>query len=367
MRSSLVGLLVVGGMATGCATVSGPQPAVGANGPEKTSSNPGLVNGFYASHAASFAAPGDSSLARKMLEDGFALVDANCRTFFRSAGKSQQNVSVIRDVVGAVGTFGSAILALHEGSRHAAGYLALTTGVAFSGIDIYTKNYLFSAENIDSVRTLVVNALTKHSSAALGIGVQTYSSAALLVLGNQDICEPSSIAALSRDAIRKGDVVAVQTSVEPNSVGLISDQLALQELGNILNPPGRLTLDQAGALWWLLRDFSSSSEKSVIASKLSDLQAAVRPIDAAGNYSASWPHEASVRRALDKFSSQTKNGFTTAIVAARSAAVAANAAAVARAALLPAAPAVVPVLPTPSFGSARPANLAPAQINVMIR
>lgn len=254
-----------------------------------------------------------------MLRDGLALVYASCSDFFDSAGETQRWVIVARDAVGIGGTLATSAMALHHASSSAVSNLALVTAASFAGLDLYTKNFLFAAENVDSVRTLIANALSVHQQAILTKSPFTYQTATNLLQDNQAICSPMRIAALAREAIKKGTVVA---SPDPASdlvtLPQTQDRNALLSLGQILNPPGALTADQAGALWWLLKDSSTADERAkIIAPKLKGLPAASNPLDSNGAYKPDWTLAGRVSAELDRFSEQTKAQFRNAIASAR--------------------------------------------------
>jgi hypothetical protein len=273
----------------------------------------GLTGRFATSEAASHEAQSDDPLARQMLEDGFALIYANCDLFFSSAGQTQRWLMVTRDSVGAVGTLAASVMALHGASNNAVANVALATGLTFSGLDIYTKNFLFAADNIDAVRELTTHALNVHSGAAREQTPLTYASVSVHLLDNQNICTPASILALVRQAIKKGDVKPTVESTYEQPLAARADEAALVELGALLNPPGMLSVDQAGALWWLYMTPTTAAQKKQIAGLLSDLPTTGNPFDANQVYQAGWTKEAQVRQALNRFSPATKTAFANTI------------------------------------------------------
>lgn len=303
---------------SGCSTTQGPQSVISANGPTNTSATTGIAKLFTDAAVASYDSPDDTGLAQTMMKNGFALTYASCSDYFLSAGDTQKWIIVSRDVVGAVGSLATAILALHSGGKNAAANVAIATGIGFTSLNIYTKNFLFAAENISSVRTLITRALSTHQQVVESIGTVTYETALVALFDNQEICSPMKIAALAREAIQKGDVIAA-TSPEADieSITQAQDQKALETLGKILNPPGALSIDQAGALWWLLKDSSSDTEKTMdIAPKLKDLPSTKNPFKADGALTPDW-HNEQVADALNGFSRATKTSFRTTIAAAK--------------------------------------------------
>lgn len=297
-----------------CATTQGPSPTLDKDGPlVADTAKSGLTGRFAASESASHNNQSDDSLARQMLEDGFALIYANCDLFFTSAGQTQRWLMVTRDTVGAIGTLAASVMALHGSSNNAVANVALGTGLTFSGLDIYTKNFLFAAENIDAVRELTTHALNVHSDAAREQIPLTYASASVHLLDNQNICTPASILALVRQAIKKGDVKPVVDRTYEQPLSERVDEAVLTELGALLNPPGTLSVDQAGALWWLYMTPTTATQKAQIAGLLSDLPSTGNPFDINQVYKVGWTKEAQVRQALSKFSPVTKSAFTSAI------------------------------------------------------
>ncbi|MEO4049033.1 hypothetical protein AAFN46_18350 [Pseudomonas sp. CAU 1711] len=308
---TLLGLAI---LLSACTTTQGPSPTLNKDGPlEADTTKSGLTGRFAISEAASHNDETDDGHARQMLEDGFALIYANCDLYFASAGQTQRWLMVTRDTVGAVGTLAASVMALHDASNNAVANVALATGITFSGLDIYTKNFLFAAENIDAVRELTTHALNVHSEAVREQTPLTYATASVHLLDNQNICTPASIMALVRQAIKKGDVIPMQDRSYEQPLAARADEAALAELGALLNPPGMLSVDQAGALWWLYMTPTTDVQKMEIARLLSDLPSTGNPFDSTPAYKAGWEKEAKVRQALSRFSPATKSAFTSAI------------------------------------------------------
>lgn len=297
-----------------CATTQGPSPTLDRDGPlVADATKSGLTGRFATSESASRQAQSDDLIAHQMLEDGFALIYANCDLFFTSAGQTQRWLMVTRDTVGAVGTLAASVMALHGASNNAVANVALATGLTFSGLDIYTKNFLFAAENIDAVRELTTHALNVHSDAVREQSPLTYASTSVHLLDNQNICTPASILALVRQAIKKGDVKPTVDLTYEQPLAARADESALAELGTLLNPPGTLSVDQAGALWWLYMTPTTAAQKKQIAGLLSDLPTTGNPFDTNQVYQAGWTKEAQVRQALSRFSPATKSAFASTI------------------------------------------------------
>jgi hypothetical protein len=305
---------------SGCSTTAGPKPILSAAGTLDPNAASGVAKTFANASAASFASPSTADLAHAMANSGFTLIYANCSDFFLSAGETQKWLIVSRDTVGAVGTLATGLLALHGGSSNAVSNLAFVTGASFAGLDIYTKNFLFAAENIEAVRSLITRALSVHRDAVI-TSIDSYESATLALLDNQNICSPMQISALVKEAIKKGEVVPIAESPGGlTSFTVKQDENAMQTLGSLLSPP-TLDIDKSGALWWLLKvgRKKDAEELKAIAALLKDIPPEKSPFNLNGEYLANWSLQSSVNKALDLFSSTTKIKFNQKIEQARAA------------------------------------------------
>jgi hypothetical protein len=150
--------------------------------------------------------------ARQMTVDGFNLVHDYCAEFFRTSGRNQQWLNVAKDLTTVIGTAATGILALSSpANATAAGAVALGTATAYNGVDLYTRNFLFGADNIESVRVLTMNALAAHKSFVLpspDLTTWTFGGAAEAINDHQAICTTASIRALVVAAINSGTVTA---------------------------------------------------------------------------------------------------------------------------------------------------------------
>jgi hypothetical protein len=146
--------------------------------------------------------------ARQMAIDGVHLVDGYCADFFRTGGNNQKWLLVAKDLTGALGTLATGAVALASPANTTpAAVVALTTGAAYNGADIYTRNFLFGTDNIESVRTLTMNTLASHRDAALpqnDTSVWSFGGASEVVDDHQEMCMPAYIRSLVLDAIKSG-------------------------------------------------------------------------------------------------------------------------------------------------------------------
>ena len=209
----------------GCATTEGPRPIVSAEGITVATVKKGETLLFINAYNESYGSPFNVKLAKTMMDYGFGLIYANCSDFFNSAGKTQQWLLALRDIVGAAGTLTTGILSMTNGGQIATTTVALSTSTAFSGLDIYTKNFLFAADNIQSVRDLTTNALIAHRKAVV-TGMErnefeaSFSNAISILEEHQNYCTPMKILSLVRHAITKGANelgVVVPTAGQPGA------------------------------------------------------------------------------------------------------------------------------------------------------
>ncbi|WP_124618765.1 hypothetical protein [Burkholderia contaminans] len=149
-----------------------------------------------------------------MLESGFLLNYVSCKDYFSSAGTTQRWVIVANDFVAAAGTLATSVLALTHAGTAAVSATALGTSTFAAGATIYTKDFLFSAENIDSVRTLTIDAMHQHQIAVPRDNLTAYT-AMTAILDDQDMCSVPYIATLVRKAIQIGTPLAVAGTGRP--------------------------------------------------------------------------------------------------------------------------------------------------------
>jgi hypothetical protein len=150
--------------------------------------------------------------ARQMAIEGVHLADSYCSLFFLYGSDNQKWLLVAKDVIGALGTIATGAVAIaNPHNATSAGIIALTTGALYNGVDIYTRNFLFNTDNIESVRAMTVGALNADSATAFpanDTSIWTFSGAAQVINGHQAICLPASIRSLVLEAIKGGKFIA---------------------------------------------------------------------------------------------------------------------------------------------------------------
>lgn len=317
MCRNLILILFVS-LASGCATVPAPPPVVTASGPYEPTDlkDAALVVRFRDS---AIAAGGESPTEQQlqtMLDDGFGLVYAHCNIFFRSSGEKQSQLLVLSDAIASLGTLAGAALAIGDrdgkGTGDALAIVNFGTSATMAGIDIYARRYLFGAENIDAVRDLTLNALVTHADEARKLKPTTYQAVLRHLFDNQALCTPAKITILAREAIQKGKVVPSTIGADSLSqLGRNTDQVILKRLGAVLNPPGAVSAEQAGALYWLLfADATKVERLKIIAPALDGLPETNRPsFDANGLLKSPVPHQTEIESALMGLRTETRRAF----------------------------------------------------------
>lgn len=273
----------------------------------------------------------DPEANREVLEAGFTAIYSSCDDFFRSSGRDQTRLLVLRDIIVALSSIATGVLAVVDGNNEGGGqgnenalsWLALGSTAALSGVDIYTQRFLFGAENIDAVRELTMRALDTHRTGVLQENPTAYNRVLVHLMDNQAKCSPRAIARLAREAIASGNLTpdAGDGSFRTQQ-NLTQDQRALAELGRILDLEGPLTARQAGALWWLLLAEgelrpTDAEIAGAIKEALAGLPEPRRPVGEDGKRKANWGPESSVRLVLRDLSEPTLRAFRLAVAAAR--------------------------------------------------
>ncbi len=360
---------------SGC-MADGARPAVSSAGAVAKNSPDGSEKVFY--EAETTARDNDTpDKAKHMYEAGYALIYFNCNQYFDSAGKTQTILIATRDAVGAIGAVSTSILVLTKAPKSALAAVGIGTGAAYSGIDGYTKDFLFSADNVDAVRSLVTGALDTHHKAVLASfsqGQFDYNAAMVQLRDEQTICTLRHIAALATEAIKNGHLVATTNTLDTDlgNLAKLQDQAVLSALGIILQTPGPLAPSEAGALWEIVVDGTKDQTRlKTLEQMLKDVPKETNPFDPAnagtGTLRTDWAQSASVARTLQGFSDITRAEFEAAVIASKSQQQKAQAAANAAAAKIKMLAQPVPVPPLSFQLGSNPSILATGRIDVRAR
>ena len=167
-----------------------------------------LEQHFRAKACASMKDPRNSDLALAMFESGSQLVNARCNDFFAQKAGTQTTVNTAFDLVPPVVALLTGILSItdFESDENRQDYesaLAFGSAATVAGLKVYEKNFLFSAENTESVRKLTIDTLSQHANTVRNLksGSHSFYTSTQYVIENQMICTPGRMRDLVSGAI----------------------------------------------------------------------------------------------------------------------------------------------------------------------
>jgi hypothetical protein len=304
-----------------------------------------LADNFNNYSKKAFADDATNEDARKMLRSGFSLIVASCDDYFRSAGTTQRWVIVASDYVAAAGTLATSILALTHAGAAAVSATALGTSTVLAGASIYTKDFLFASENMDSVRTLTMNALHEHQKLVNATVTDNLDAndAVTAILDDQVICTLPHIATMVRSAIKNAKPEQSSSTETDNQTGgsaggtaggptpptqapaqlVKGDAPVTASLKKLISPD--LSPAQTEALYWLLFMEPTQQEKDgPICAQMLTLPPNNSPViktqSPQGKVTCTyrpWSNQQSVKDLLDKLSPASRSALVQNIAQAR--------------------------------------------------
>ena len=156
-----------------------------------------------------------SQHARAMALRGVALADQFCTDFFSSKANFQMSVGFVGDVTSSAGSLAAGAAGAATGAAGLPSLMNIITGISTSTSGILNKDILFDQANISETYSLVAQALSKDTAAALPEPDESnwnFQQALTVVAQHQRICHPQKIIALLKDVIAKATLTATQTS-----------------------------------------------------------------------------------------------------------------------------------------------------------
>ncbi len=212
------------------------------------------ISGYFIDVACeSVNLPDDPVLAARMIEVGITLNRVRCNDFFAERGGRQFGYRIIRNAVAPVSALLAGVIALTRfkgegGQGEATQILGIGQAATVAGLELYQAEFLFGANNINSVRILTMRALDDHSRKVIDSGVGFFGAARHLI-DHQMICTPANILDMSQTAIRSG---RIEGSSPAASVATKDQQDSLRIATHIAQLTGRSDLDASalGSLWW---------------------------------------------------------------------------------------------------------------------
>ncbi|HEX8580286.1 MAG TPA: hypothetical protein VF655_11935 [Allosphingosinicella sp.] len=197
-----------------CSRLDGPKRVVTANQVVPRALPGSLEDRAHKAALAASALNASKAAQTAFLQSGTMLVYVRCNDFFHAAGRHQGISKVSRGLLTPIISLFTGLLALHDfgdnsdTAEDVVKGLALGSTFATASLNVYDEHFLFGADNIDSVRTLTLDALSAHSAAVLKKELVSFDQSVKHLVDNQAICSPPHILALARKAITAGQVVA---------------------------------------------------------------------------------------------------------------------------------------------------------------
>jgi hypothetical protein len=162
--------------------------------------------------------------ASDLVKAGASVAYQQCSSFFKTAGTEQQILLFTRDAIGVVGTIATGVLGATHASPAATAWLGLGSGAALSTISIYSRNFLFSEDNVQAVQNLTLAAMSAATQVALSPSRDPYDflTAVQAIMDVQSVCEVQNILSLVRQSINAGQPVPT-----PSTAGSPSGRIAV--------------------------------------------------------------------------------------------------------------------------------------------
>lgn len=198
---------------------------------DERTKDPGILQSrFVAAACASSLQSNDDNLARTMLETSFSLTNARCTDYFAEKAGSQTSLNIARSIVAPAITLLTGVLSIVNfkndlnGARRADWEkgLSLASAASLAGLTIWEENFLFSAENIDDVRSLTNQAMAEYRISVLKLTNHTFDTNVNYVLQYHMICTPGKIKGLVKQAIKDKRVTVVNLSASAAPVPLVA-------------------------------------------------------------------------------------------------------------------------------------------------
>jgi hypothetical protein len=204
-----------------CAGIQGPPQVIGQQGVLPRPLGGTWEDRFVRSADAAFADRSSEAAKKEFLRAGSMLVYTRCSDFFQRMGRNQGRSRVARDYIAPVVALLSGVLAFHDfgedsdSEQNILEALTLGSNFATAALDIHDRHFLFGADNIDSVREMTLNALSKHRVTVMDRDLKSLDDAVEYLIDNQTICTPPHILRLARAAIANSKPETVDTSGKP--------------------------------------------------------------------------------------------------------------------------------------------------------
>jgi hypothetical protein len=157
------------------------------------------------------------------MQTGFTLVHLGCNAYIEQKADRQRSISVARDSFAPLTALVTGIIGLANDGDTDSDYLtalALATSAISAGFDIYEERFLFGAQNVNEVRTLILKNQLAHADQAMTEvrANPSYNQAIIHLLRNQMTCSPAEILEKVNEAIKAGSITARTTNAASSEV-----------------------------------------------------------------------------------------------------------------------------------------------------
>lgn len=156
--------------------------------------------------------PGEKDATLRMLRSGFMYNYSFCSTYFYRMAIRQRNAKVARRVLPPLSALITGVVGLQDFSgnpdtkERIVQSVALGSAFSTSLLDVYEEQFLYGTDNIDSVETLTLKALSVHREAVLARQDIGFEQAIQHLIDNQNLCSPQSVLTMARNAIKGAKV-----------------------------------------------------------------------------------------------------------------------------------------------------------------
>lgn len=183
----------------------------------------GLFTADYATARAGRAndGPAEQEAIARMLRSGFMYNYSFCSTYFYRMAIRQRNAKVARRALPPLSALITGVVGLHDFSgnpdtkERIVQSVAMGSAFSTSLLDVYEEQFLYGTDNIDSVETLTLKALSVHREAVLARRGIRFEQAIQHLIDNQNLCSPQSVLTLARNAIKGAKVEPAAQPLAP--------------------------------------------------------------------------------------------------------------------------------------------------------
>jgi hypothetical protein len=249
---------------TGCATIAPPAETIStATTVELRRSFDASLQGINAALSVPQAARSDATVVRNFLENGMALADIQCKTYFKSLGLAAQRYAFARKELGLTGGLVAGLEGLSGVSAKAIAITSSMFSFGTASSEAYADVFLFSPD-ISGIQDLVDGAQRTYRAALPAPAAMSYGAAIGILRDYDKLCEVQTIRRLINESVSTASFVAGSAND-----GLLSaaDRYAIAQ--TIGEPT--VTTEQVALIYWLMFGSPSTSDLALLAKHLQGL------------------------------------------------------------------------------------------------